>query len=63
MKDIKKLREERGLSRSSLAEKSGLSPSLIGKLEKGQVQSPSLYTLIQLAEGLGVGIEYLLEDG
>ena len=61
MKDIKKLREERGLSQRVLAKKSGLSQAAISKFENSKIKDPSMYTLECLAKGLKVEISSLVD--
>ena len=61
MKDIKKLREERGLSQKELAEKSGIAQSAISYIENKRTNS-EIYTIVRLAKALGVTVEYLLEE-
>ena len=51
---LKSLRRERGLSQIQLAVKSNIHLSYLGRLERGE-SSPSLDTIIQFAEALGVG--------
>jgi transcriptional regulator with XRE-family HTH domain len=58
---IKELREERKFSSKELAEKSGLSPAYISKLEKGNYDTISLKTSQQLSVGLGLTLKQLLE--
>ncbi len=57
---IKGLRQERGLQQRQLAEKSGLTPSLVSQIESGRL-TPSLHTLGKLAGALGVPIAALFE--
>ncbi|NMB40594.1 MAG: transcriptional regulator [Firmicutes bacterium] len=58
------IRKEHGLNKSQLAKKSGVSPGLIGKLEKGEVQ-PSLQTIEKIASALEVSPCYFIveDDG
>lgn len=50
---IRKLREERGLNQSDLADQSGVPQGTISKIERGQIQ-PTLSQLAKIAEALGV---------
>lgn len=52
-KKMKKLRKERGLTISELAHETGLSPSLLSKIEEGSV-SPSVSNIIQISKVLSV---------
>ncbi len=55
-------REERGLNRSQLARKAGLSPGMIGQIEKEKVQ-PSLQTVEKIATALELSPCYFLVEG
>ncbi len=57
---IKTLRQERRLQQRQLAEKSGLTPSLVSQIESGRL-TPSLRTLGKLAGALGIPIASLFE--
>jgi len=57
---IKALRAERALQQRQLAEKAGLTPSLLSQIESGRL-TPSLHTLGKLAAALGVSIASLFE--
>jgi transcriptional regulator with XRE-family HTH domain len=59
-KRIKSLRAERALQQRQLAEKAGLTPSMLSQIESGRL-TPSLHTLGKLAGGLGVPIASLFE--
>jgi transcriptional regulator with XRE-family HTH domain len=52
-KRIRFLRTERRMTQEALAEKSGLHPTLIGKIERANC-NPSLKTLDKTARGLGM---------
>lgn len=56
---VKKHREQKGLSRSLLAEKSGLHQTYIGLLERGQ-RSPNLDTAQAIAKALGVKLSMII---
>lgn len=53
---LRTLREERGLTQYKLAQKAGLTPSAISRLEAGS-RSPSRKTLVRLAQALELGPE------
>ncbi|MBQ7914639.1 MAG: helix-turn-helix transcriptional regulator [Clostridia bacterium] len=59
---IKNLREKAGLSQTELADKLGLSKSVISAYEKG-IRNPSFKVLPQLAEALNVSQLYFFEKG
>jgi len=56
---IRRLRERQNLTQVQLAEKIGVSLSLIGQIETGRVK-PALDTLQEIANVFGVGIYYFL---
>src|SRR2546428_11802833 len=55
---IKALRAERRLQQRQLAEKAGLTPSMLSQIESGRL-TPSLHTLGKVAGALGVPIASL----
>ena len=57
---IKSLRAERRLQQRQLAEKAGMTPSMVSQIESGRL-TPSLPTLGKLAAALGVPIASLFE--
>lgn len=57
---IKKLRAERGWSRRTLGELSGVSGACIWSLEKKHI-NPSALSVYKLACALGVSVDYLIE--
>jgi len=57
---IKALRLERELQQRQLAEKAGLTPSMVSQIESGRL-SPSLHTLGKIAGALGVTIAALFD--
>jgi transcriptional regulator with XRE-family HTH domain len=58
---LKEVRDRRLLSQRELAEKAGLSPTTILKLEDDRVQEPHPRTIRKLAEALGVDPAELVE--
>lgn len=54
-------REKLGLTGVALAEKAGISPSMVSQMEHGLVE-PSLDTLENVAEALGVPVSYFLSE-
>jgi transcriptional regulator with XRE-family HTH domain len=60
--NIKRLREERGLSQEELAHQTGLYRTYIGHLENARY-SPSAYILYKIAEILRVNVsDFFLKD-
>lgn len=56
---IKELREEKNLSQAKLAEKSGVSRTIISNLENGQSTSMTMKTLNKLAKALDTTLDQL----
>lgn len=59
---VKHQREEAGLSLRTLAERSGVSSSMISDIERG-AKSPTVTTLVRLAQALGVSAAALVDQG
>ena len=53
---IKEARERAGMTQTELAEKSGVSRSIINQLETGKRDVTSSKTLVKIASALGVNI-------
>lgn len=51
---LKRIRENRGLSAKELADRSGMSPAVISKIENGKSPNPMKSTITKLARGLGM---------
>lgn len=58
---IRELQKERGYTLDELAKKIGRTGSSLSKIENGQ-NSPTLETLVRLAEALGVNVDYILRN-
>ena len=58
---LKELREARGLSQSSLAEKAGTHPDSVWKFERS-MRNPSLGIATRLARALGVTLNDLVPE-
>lgn len=57
---LRQLRNERGLSQEQLAEASGVHRTYVGHVERGE-SSPTLYSIVRFASGLGVDPGRLVE--
>ncbi len=57
---LRALRQERELQQRQLADKAGLTPSMVSQIESGRL-TPSLHTLGKLAAALGVPIAALFD--
>lgn len=53
---IKERREEAGMSQEELAEKSGVSRTIISGLESGSITTTTTKTLLRIAEALGLRV-------
>lgn len=60
-KNIKKLRQARGLSQDRLSKAADVSYNSIVKLETGGITNPTIETLQKIAKALGVSIEELVK--
>lgn len=60
-KSLRRLREERFISRAELAEKVGLHPDHIGRLERNEVENPRMPTIRKLAAALRVEPSQLVD--
>jgi transcriptional regulator with XRE-family HTH domain len=58
--NLRRQRLAKGLSQEQLAEKTGLHPSEVSRLERA-VREPRLGTIVKVARGLGVSAERLLK--
>jgi len=58
---IREIRERKGITLKSVADKVGLSESLISQIERNKV-SPSIDTLFAVSEALEIDIDYLFKD-
>ena len=61
-RNVKRIRQERGLTQEQLAERSGFSQQYISGLEQGR-RNPTVVTLYELAMALGVSHMELLRSG
>lgn len=60
-KNIKKLRNQRGLSQDKLSKLADISHNTIIKIESGGIQSPTIDTVQKIAKALGVSLDNLLK--
>ena len=58
---IREVRERRSLTLREVAEKAGVSESLVSQIERNRV-SPAIDTLLALADALDLDLEYLFSD-
>ena len=57
LKNLVKIRKEKGWSQEKLAVESGISYNTIIKIERGGIENPKIATVIKLADALGVTID------
>ena len=58
---VRTVREKRGLTLREVAEKVGVSESMVSQIERNRV-SPAIDTLLALADALDIDLEYLFAD-
>lgn len=59
--NLAKIRKERKLSLQELADRTGVSKSMLSKIERGE-KNPSLQIAAQIAEGLRLSLSSMLEE-
>lgn len=57
--DLKRIREEKGLSRYQLAKLSGLRDSTIQNIENSDDPNPTFKTMCKIADALGISLDEL----
>ncbi|HEX6467986.1 MAG TPA: helix-turn-helix domain-containing protein [Streptosporangiaceae bacterium] len=60
-RNLKRLRDDRGLSQEGLAEAAGVSVEVIAKLEQGRRQTARISTLTKIASGLDIDLATLVD--
>lgn len=60
IKNLRKMREAKGLSQEKLARLSDVANNTIIKIEAGKNQNPTLDTLKKVAKALGVSVDDLI---
>jgi len=60
LKNLAKLRREKGLTQEGLARKADISFHTVVMLESGGIKNPKIDTVVKLAKALGVSIDKLL---
>lgn len=59
--NIRRIREEKGLTQAYVAETIGISQAMLCQIERG-TKNPSLQIGKEIADVLGCGLEYLLQE-
>jgi transcriptional regulator with XRE-family HTH domain len=62
LKNLAKLRKEKGLTQEGLARKADISYHTLIKLESGGIKNPKVGTILKLAEALGITTDKLLKE-
>ena len=60
LKNLIKLRKQKGWSQEKLAVESGISYNTIIKIERGGIKNPKIGTVINLEKALGIKIDDLV---
>jgi transcriptional regulator with XRE-family HTH domain len=60
-KNLRKMRETKGLSQEKLARLADVANNTIIKIEAGKNQNPTLETLKKVAQALGVSVDDLIK--
>ncbi|MBA7515574.1 hypothetical protein ES705_07616 [subsurface metagenome] len=60
LKNLVKIRKQKGWSQEKLAVESGISYNTIIKIERGGIENPKIDTVIKFADALGVSIDKLV---
>ena len=60
LKNLIKLRKDKGWSQEKLAVESGISYNTIIKIERGGIENPKIATVIKLADALSVTLDKLI---
>jgi len=60
-KNLKKLREQKGLSQDRLAKLADIANDTIIKIEQGENQNPTLDTLKKIAKAFNISIDDLIK--
>ena len=55
-------RQKSGLTQQAMCQKAGLSYSTLAKIERGAIKSPSIFTIRQIAEVLGLTLDELVGE-
>lgn len=62
LKNIAKIRKEKGLTQEGLARKAEISFHTIVKLESGRISNPKIETVFKLAKALNISINDLISS-
>ncbi len=60
--ELKRIREERGLSLTDVSERSGMDRGMLSRLENGKILNPTISTLWRVAEALEARVSVNVES-
>lgn len=60
LKNLAKIRKEKGLTQEGLARKADISYHTVLKLESGRIKNPKIETVMKLAEVLRISLDELV---
>jgi len=60
LKNLAKIRKQKGWSQEKLAQEAGISYNTLIKIERGGIKNPKIETVIKLAQALSVSVDELL---
>jgi transcriptional regulator with XRE-family HTH domain len=59
-KRLQEARQQAGMTQQELCQKAHLSYSTLAKIERGAIKSPSIFTIQNIADALGLSLDVLL---
>lgn len=59
-KRLQEARQNADLTQQQLCQKAGLSYSTLAKIERGAIKSPSIFTIQQISQAVGIGLDELI---
>lgn len=59
---VQKARQAAGYTQQALCQRTGLSYSTLAKIERGAIKAPSVFTIAQIADSLGIPVDALLSN-
>lgn len=63
LRNLAKLRKEKGWSQEKLAQESKISYNTLIKIERNGIKNPKIETIVKLANALNVKLDELVERG
>ena len=61
LKNLPKIRKQKGWSQEKLAQEAGISYNTLIKIERNGIKNPKIETVVKLAKALSVSVDRLLE--